>query len=88
VRVAAITDTYVEVVPQRRIVDRPTGLNPTIVVSFDPEGSGARVTMEAIPVPWTAKVPLLGSGVIRFHHARFPKALQILKSLLEEPGPA
>ncbi|MGE5287073.1 MAG: hypothetical protein ACM3ML_07705 [Micromonosporaceae bacterium] len=55
------------------------------VVSFAPEGSGTRVSMEAIPVPWTARVPLLGSGVRTFHHRRFRTALQILKKAMEEP---
>jgi hypothetical protein len=44
--------------------------------------------MEAIPVPWTARVPLLGSGVRAFHHRRFASALKILKRLMEEPGAA
>ena len=29
-----------------------------------------------------------GQWLIRFRHARLSKALQILRSLLEEPGPA
>lgn len=85
VRLASVTDRYVEVEPNRRIVDQPTGLNPAIVVSFAPEGSGTRVSMEAIPVPWTARVPLLGSGIRTFHHRRFGTALQTLKKVMEAP---
>lgn len=86
VRVATVTDRYVAFDPNRRIVDQPSGLNPTITITFTREGSGTRVRMEATPVPWTARVPLLGSSIRDFHHRRFRGGLQALRSLMEEPS--
>lgn len=88
VRLGSVTDRYVEVEKNRRIVDEPSSPNPRMVVTFAEEGSGTRVGMEAVVVSWPARVPLLREWWRNFHHRRFRTGLQSLKRLIEEPEAA